>query len=82
DTPFWNRVRTMAVPDSLAHRLETFRKRGVVVNYRDGMFLDASWIAVYLGQRVVPEAGDPRAEALSDAGLMLRLAALRDDYAR
>lgn len=82
DTPFWNRVRTMAVPDTLAHRLETFRKRGVVVNYRDGMFLDASWIAVYLGQRVVPEAGDPRAEALSDAGLMLRLAALRDDYAR
>ncbi|WP_298191227.1 tryptophan halogenase family protein [Novosphingobium sp.] len=82
DTPFWRQVRTMAVPESLAHRLETFRKRGVVVNYRDGMFLDASWIAVYLGQRVIPEAGDPRSEALSDAGLMLRLAAMRDDYAR
>lgn len=82
DTPFWNQVRTMAVPESLAHRLDTFRKRGVVVNYRDGMFLDASWIAVYLGQRVIPEAGDPRSEALSDAGLMLRLAAMRDDYAR
>ena len=82
DTPFWRQVRTMAVPESLAHRLDTFRKRGVVVNYRDGMFLDASWIAVYLGQRVIPEAGDPRSEALSDAGLMLRLAAMRDDYAR
>ena len=82
DTPFWNQVRTMAVPESLAHRLETFRKRGVVVNYRDGMFLDASWIAVYLGQRVIPETSDPRGEGLSDAGLMLRLSAMRDDYVR
>lgn len=82
DTPFWNQVRTMQVPDSLAHRLQTFRKRGVVVNYRDGMFLDASWIAVYLGQRVFPEASDPRGEVLSDAGLMLRLSTMRDDYAR
>ena len=82
DTPFWNQVRTMQVPDSLAHRLQTFRKRGVVVNYRDGMFLDASWIAVYLGQRVIPETSDPRGEVLSDAGLMLRLASMRDEYAQ
>jgi tryptophan 7-halogenase len=64
DTPFWNYVRTMPIPDSLAHKMDTFRARGVVVNYRDGMFLDASWLAVYLGQRVVPEAHDPRSDSL------------------
>ncbi len=60
DTPFWNYVRTMPIPDSLAHKMATFRERGVVINYRDGMFLDASWIAVYLGQRIVPSRPDPR----------------------
>jgi len=59
DTPFWNYVRTMKVPDSLSYKMELFRRRGVVVNYRDGMFLEPSWIAVYLGQNVVPEHHDP-----------------------
>ncbi len=82
DTPFWNYVRTMPIPDSLAHKMETFRARGVVVNYRDGMFLDASWIAVYLGQRVIPQAGDPRGDTLGDTGLFLKLASMKDDCAR
>ena len=44
----------MDVPDSLHEKLELFRRRGRVVKYREGVFLDASWIAVYLGQRVIP----------------------------
>ncbi|MFN3424734.1 MAG: tryptophan halogenase family protein [Novosphingobium meiothermophilum] len=82
DTPFWNYVRTMPVPDSLAERMTAFRERGIVVNYRDGMFLDASWVAVYAGQGIVPRRSDPRAEGLSDAGLFIKLASLREDYAR
>lgn len=77
DTPFWDYVRTMTVPDSLAHKMEAFRARGVVVNYRDGMFLDASWLAVYLGQRVIPARPDPRTEMMSPTGLTLRLAAMK-----
>jgi tryptophan 7-halogenase len=78
DTPFWNYVRTMPIPDSLAHKMETFRERGVVVNYRDGMFLDASWIAVYLGQRVVPEHPDPRSFAIDDVSLAARLGVIAE----
>jgi len=62
DTPFWDYVRTMEIPDTLAEKLELFRRRGRVVKYREGVFLDASWIAVYLGQRVVPEGHDMRAD--------------------
>ena len=63
DSEFWNYVRTMSVPDSLAEKIELFRRRGRVVKYREGAFLDASWVAVYVGQRIVPEGSDPRAEA-------------------
>jgi tryptophan halogenase len=61
DSPFWDYVRTMEVPDTLAEKIELFRRRGRVVKYREGAFLDASWIAVYIGQGIVPEGYDPRA---------------------
>lgn len=79
NTPFWNYVRTMPIPDSLAHKMETFRERGVVVNYRDGMFLDASWIAVYLGQRVTPQHSDPLGMALDEAELAAKLCLIRNN---
>jgi tryptophan halogenase len=70
DSPFWDYVRTMEIPGTLAEKLELFRRRGRVVKYREGVFLEASWIAVYLGQRVYPQGHDlradaPRAEALA-----------------
>lgn len=80
DTPFWQYVRNMPIPDSLAHKMETFRHRGVVVNYRDGMFLDASWIAVYLGQRVVPQHSDPLGQHLSLSDLQGNLNRMRAAY--
>jgi tryptophan 7-halogenase len=77
DTPFWNYVRTMPIPDSLTHKMDAFRQRGVVVNYRDGMFLDASWVAVYLGQRVIPQYADPLCNAIDDAKLSARLGVMQ-----
>jgi len=62
DSPFWDYVRTMGIPDTLAEKLELFRRRGRVVKYREGVFLEASWIAVYLGQRVTPQGYDLRAD--------------------
>jgi tryptophan halogenase len=62
DTPYWDYVRTMSVPDTLEEKIELFRRRGRVVKYREGVFLDASWIAVYIGQGIVPEGYDPRAD--------------------
>ncbi len=62
DTPFWDYVRTMEIPDSLSEKLELFRRRGRVAKYREGAFLEPSWVAVYLGQRVMPEGHDLRAD--------------------
>jgi tryptophan halogenase len=79
DSPFWNHVRTMQIPRSLAEKMALFRERGEVVNYRDGMFLDASWIAVYSGQRVLPECADPRAARIDSGRLKARVEQLRRD---
>ena len=54
----------MDVPDSLRHKMELFRQRGRVVTYKDGLFLEPSWLAVYFGQRVMPTGYDPLADAL------------------
>ena len=78
DTPFWDHCRTMAVPDSLAQKMDLFRERGVVAKYRDGLFLEPSWLAVYLGQRIEPERYDPLSDRIgADA-----LAAPMDDLRR
>jgi tryptophan halogenase len=63
DSEFWNYVRTMSVPDSLSEKIELFRRRGRVVKYREGVFLEASWIAVYIGQGILPVSHDVRADA-------------------
>lgn len=77
DTDFWNYCRTMQVPDSLAQRLEIFRARGTLVTYREGCFLEPSWIAVYLGQGVVPRRYDPLADAVPNDRLSAHMHTLR-----
>jgi tryptophan 7-halogenase len=81
DTPFWEYVRTMQVPDSLSSKMESFKERGIVENYRDGMFLDASWIAVYAGQRIIPKSTDPRANIASQTVLTVKLDQMRENFA-
>jgi tryptophan halogenase len=77
DAPLWNYCRTMPIPDSLQHKMELFRRRAHVVTYKDGLFLEPSWLAVYFGQRVYPNDYDPRADAWSAAELDEWLTAMR-----
>ena len=81
DTPFWNYCRTMQVPDSLAYRMELFRERGVVAQYREGMFLDASWLAVFFGQNIVPRQYDPSANRVTTGELATHLRDIDAQYA-
>jgi tryptophan halogenase len=62
DSALWNYCRTMQIPESLSYRMNVFRDRGHVVKYKDGFFLEPSWLAVYLGQRIMPRRYDPLAD--------------------
>ena len=61
DSAFWDYVRTMPVPDSLAAKMELWRRTGRVEKYSEGLFFEPSWVAVYIGQGLLPEQHDARA---------------------
>ncbi|MET0247234.1 MAG: tryptophan halogenase family protein, partial [Sphingomonas sp.] len=81
DSPFWDHVRTMAIPDSLAEKMDLWRRSAQVSRYSHGLFLEPSWIAVYLGQNIVPEGWDTRADLPDAAGLDRALQALHGGIA-
>jgi tryptophan 7-halogenase len=56
DSPFWDRVREMQIPDSLAQRIELFRESAQVYQAPGELFQVDSWLQVLLGQRVQPES--------------------------
>jgi tryptophan halogenase len=68
----------MPIPDSLAHKMELFRSRATVVTYKDGLFLEPSWLAVYFGQRVMPTGYDPRLDEMDVSDVRTQLAQVRD----
>jgi tryptophan halogenase len=78
DAPIWNYCRTMQVPDSLKHKMELFRQRARVITYKDGLFLEPSWLAVYFGQRIMPRAWDPLADAPDSAAVASQLRSVRE----
>ena len=67
DSPFWIERREGPIPDSLAYKMALFRERGAVVGYKDGFFLEPSWLAVYFGQNIMPTGHDPLVAASDPA---------------
>jgi tryptophan halogenase len=73
----WDHVRTMALPDSLADKIELFRASAAAPDYRYGLFSRDSWLAVLVGQGIEPGAYNPLAEAIPLADLEAKLADLK-----
>ena len=80
DSDFWNQCRTMTVPDSLQHKIDLFRAKARV--FREGfeLFATTSWVAVMLGQHIVPEEYEPAADALDADKVAAALEEMRIGY--
>ncbi|MDE2041835.1 MAG: tryptophan 7-halogenase, partial [Alphaproteobacteria bacterium] len=59
DSPLWRYCRDMTVPDTLAAKIEHFKRAGRLVAYEMDLFGPASWLAVQIGQLNLPENADP-----------------------
>jgi tryptophan halogenase len=77
DAEFWRACRDMAVPDSLAARLDLFCARGEVLSREEDLFKEVNWFAIFYGQGVTPQGYHPLANILSDAELDANLAQIR-----
>jgi tryptophan halogenase len=82
DTPFWEYCANMSIPDSLASRIEMFRKRGHCIFHPAELFTEPSWVAVYLGQNIIPESYDPRVRCTTDTEIRHRLQQIQSMVAR
>ncbi len=69
DSAFWDYCRTMAIPDSLSEKIDLFRMNGQIFREEDELFAPTSWIAVMMGQGILPRRHSPMADALQDPGL-------------
>ncbi|KQN29367.1 tryptophan halogenase family protein [Sphingomonas sp. Leaf38] len=74
DTPYWDHVRTMAVPETLAERIRIYQATGRVFREADDLFTKTSWLAVMDGQGLCANGFDPLAASLSADEARTRLA--------
>jgi tryptophan halogenase len=69
DTRFWSDCREMQVPDSLRHKLQLFGSSGRIFRDNNELFSEPSWVAVMVGQGIVPAAWHPFVNNMSNAEL-------------
>ncbi|MDE2562020.1 MAG: tryptophan 7-halogenase [Sphingomonadales bacterium] len=66
DSSFWNHVRTMEVPQSLADRLALFRSSARFFQHgKSELFREESWVQVLIGQGIDARP-DPMVDLISD----------------
>jgi len=77
DTAFWRYCKSMPIPDRLAYKIEHFKTHGMIVSDERELFHNASWIAVYLGQDIVPAQAPALARHRTHVPTQDRLKAIR-----
>jgi tryptophan halogenase len=82
DSPFWRYCRDNSIPDSLTYKMEHFRRSSRIILTRGDLFQPPSWLAVLLGQNVIPQDYDPMADLIPEATLTVQLDAMRAEIER
>jgi tryptophan halogenase len=80
DSEFWNTCRTMDVPDKLASKLELWRSKARIFREGAELFGTPSWVAVLLGQGIIPDEPEPAVDALDGAFVADALDKMRLSY--
>jgi tryptophan halogenase len=80
DSDFWNDCRTMRIPDGLARKIDLWRAKGRLFREGRELFATTSWVAVFLGQGIVPKEYEPAVDALDEGQVAQALEQMRMGY--
>lgn len=69
DAELWRFVKNMSIPDSLSHKIEMYKEKGVFVKYLEESFTDESWLTIYSGFGIYPKKYDVRVDGVNSASL-------------
>lgn len=81
DTPYWRDCRDMAIPDSLAGRIELFKETGHLYHEPNEIFSIDSWLQVLMGQRIEPRGYHHAPHVISDDEIRSGLDSMRSKIA-
>lgn len=77
DDEFWEYCANMPIPERLQYKIDHFRTHGLVIADERELFHNPSWIAVYLGQDIVPARAPAMANHRTDVPVAERLQQIR-----
>jgi tryptophan halogenase len=77
DAELWRQCAAMSIPETLQYKIDHFRAYGRLVSARMELFQNPSWLAVLVGQLIVPDRLEPLLAERSDVDAPARLAGLR-----
>ena len=81
DSPLWAQCGAMTLPDSLADRMDIYRRTGRIRERAGELFTAPSWFYVYEGMGVEPERYDPLMDVVKPGQLRDILQALAKETA-
>ena len=76
DSELWRYCSAMEIPDTLQYKIDHFLEHGMLVSDERELFANPSWIAVYLGQDIVPRRAPAIAEMREQVPVADRMRAI------
>jgi tryptophan halogenase len=80
--PFWQACRDMALPDTLARKLELFAANGRITREHEELFTEVGWLQVLIGQGAEPAGHHPIADTIDPDELAEYMRMIELLYAR
>ena len=82
DSEFWRHCAAMDVPDTLKRKIEVFEATGKVALYSEESYVEPSWVAILLGNGIVPKSYHPFVDSIPEDELRRLMHQRRDELAR